>query len=87
MRGEGGRCRSRVRRLSTRLLPHRFDQGGAHAMFGGQERGGAPEHIRDAVTRATLLFWRSTLRGDAAARAALGRFGSSLGEGDRFEAR
>ena len=60
-------------------------EGGTHAMFGGRDP--APAHIQDAVTRATLLFWRATLRDDKAAKAELQRFATALGPGDRFEVR
>jgi len=66
--------------------------GANHMMFGGQDRMGMPEgppvpHVRQTVVAATTLFWRATLRGDAAARAQLDRLGETLPAGDRFERR
>lgn len=67
-------------------------EGANHMMFNAQDglRGPASTatpHIRDTVIAATTLFWRVELRGDAAARAELARFGASLPPGDRFEHR
>ncbi len=63
--------------------------GANHGVFSGQDRPGvaATPHMRDAVVRATTLFWRATLRGDAAVRAKLAQFGDTLPPDDRFERR
>lgn len=67
-------------------------EGANHMMFNAQDGLRGPEstatpHIRDTVIAATTLFWRATLRDDAAARAELARFGATLPSGDRFEHR
>lgn len=66
--------------------------GGTHANFSGQEGHRrmlppTPPHIADTVVHVTTLFWRATLKGDAAARRALDEFASAVGTGDRFEKR
>lgn len=67
-------------------------QGANHRMFSGQDNIPMPDStplpgVRDAVVRATILFWRATLRDDTAARRQLARFGETLAPGDRFESR
>jgi len=67
-------------------------KGGNHRMFSGQDNMPLPDsspvpHLRDVVARSTTLFWRATLRGDAAARSELDGLGTTLADGDRFERR
>jgi predicted dienelactone hydrolase len=67
-------------------------EGANHRMFSGQDNiplpGSTPvPHVRTVVAYATTLFWRWTLRGDAAAGAELDRLGADLPPGDRFERR
>jgi predicted dienelactone hydrolase len=65
--------------------------GTTHAAFGGNDyapRGPAPDaHVKPIIIRATTLFWRWTLRGDARAKAALDAGDPALGPKDRFEKR
>jgi predicted dienelactone hydrolase len=67
-------------------------QGANHRMFSGQDNIPLPDstpvpHVREVVVRATTLFWRATLRDDTIARVDLGRIGTSLSAGDRWESR
>jgi len=67
-------------------------EGANHRMFSGQDNIPLPAstpapHVRDVVARATTLFWRWTLRGDAGAKAELDRLSADLPPGDRFERR
>lgn len=61
-----------------------------HMVFNAQDglRGPASTatpHVRDTVMAATTLFWRATLRDDAAAGTALAPLGATLPSEDRFE--
>lgn len=63
-----------------------------HAVFAGQDDpapGGVVPvmHVRSEVIRATTLFWRWRLLGDAGAKAGLEATGAGLPPGDRFEMR
>ena len=67
-------------------------EGANHRMFSGQDNIPLPAstpapHVRDVVARATTLFWRWTLRGDAGAKTELDRLSADLPPGDRFERR
>jgi predicted dienelactone hydrolase len=67
-------------------------EGANHRMFSGQDNIPLPRstpvpHVREVVARATTLFWRWTLRGDAAAKAELDGLGATLPPADRFEKR